>query len=123
LSPFSAPPFSAVRRLRKTLVSAAQSPALLFPSLEVPGFYENFPMGCEAYSSGLYFGREAVSRWLESFEADRPAFVRLSVLASGYDQAPVQMITSVIHECLLWCERQGYGVMEGDELVGSQGYR
>lgn len=123
LSPFSAPPFSSVRALRKTLASRARSPALLVPALEIPGFFENFPLGCEAYSSGLYFGREAVSKWLESFEAERAAFVRLGVLATGYDEAPVQLITSVVHECLLWCEREGYGVMEGDELVGSLGYR
>ena len=30
---------------------------------------------------------------------------------------------SVIEECLIWCHRHRYGVMEGDELVGSLGYR
>jgi len=123
LSPFAVPPFSSVRRLRKTLIASAQSPAQLFPSLDVPGFSENFPIWCEAYSSGLYFPPASVAEWLSSFDATRASFVRLATVVSGYDKASVQMTVSVIEECLIWCHRHGYGVMEGDELVGSLGYR
>jgi hypothetical protein len=123
LSPFAVPPVSSVRRLRKTLRAWARSPALLFPTLEVPGFVENFPVACEAYSSGLYFPPASVAEWLSSFDTTRPDFVRLSRAVSGYDEADARTIVSVIEECLIWCHRHGYGFMEGDELVGSLGYR
>lgn len=123
LSPMAAPPFSSIRRLRNDLLALAESPAVLFPELAVPGFEAGFPLMCEAYSSGLYLSPAAVSRWLASFQKTRPALVRLSVLATGYDENSVQLIVSVVHEALIWCGRHGYGVMEGDELVGSLGYR
>lgn len=123
MSPFQLLPLSGARRLRKQLLRLAQSPADLFPSVAVEGFGAGFPLLCEAYGTGLYLPPAAVRELLPRFEGSRKAFVSLGVKATGYDRGVVEQIAGIVHEAFLWASRHGFGLLEGDELVGAYGYR
>lgn len=123
MSPFQLLPLSGAYRLRKQLIRLAQSPADLFSSVAVEGFGAGFPLVCEAYGTGLYFPPAAVRELLPRFEGSRKAFVSLGVKATGYDRGVVEQIAAIVHEAFLWASRHGFGLLEGDELVGAYGYR
>jgi hypothetical protein len=105
------------------MTKLASSPGHLFDQIGVDGYEEGFPVGCEGYSSGLIFGSDAVPAMRELMGQRKDDWIALGARASGYDPSVVSQLYNVVYEAFDWAAHEGCSLMEGDELVGSLGYR
>jgi hypothetical protein len=105
------------------MTKLASSPGHLFDAIGVEGYEEGFPLGCEGYSSGLIFGSEAVPAMREVMRQRKDDWIALGARASGYAPSIVSQLYDVVYEAFDWAAHEGCSLMEGDELVGSLGYR
>lgn len=104
----------------KTLAS---SPGHLFDEIAVDGYEQGFPLVCEGYSSGLIFGSDVVPAMRELMRERKDDWIALGARASGYPPSIVSQLYDVVYEAFDWAAHEGCSLMEGDELVGSLGYR
>lgn len=111
------------RKLQETIVSCARNPASLFSSAAVEGFESSFSDVCSGYGTGLYFPGPAIPDLIGTIEEDIDAATRLACEATGYPPDDVRIVIGVVLESLYWARDENCGLLEGDELVGSGGYR
>lgn len=109
--------------LREKLAAAAGSPASLFDEVSVAGFEEGFPLMCEGYSSGLYFSPQQVASIHEVMLSSQREWIALAAEVSGYEEEITTSLYSVVLEAFAWARAEGFGLMEGDDLVGAYGFR
>jgi hypothetical protein len=114
---------SPVRHMQAQLRSRVATPAQLLEPLAIEGFDAGMSISCEAFSAGLYLSHAAVTDLLSDVQRDRAVFVDLAAAISPYEKSVVAGLVDVVEEALLWAAETGHGFIEGDELVGYQGYR
>lgn len=105
------------------MTKLASSPGHLFDEIGVEGYEGGFPLACEGYSSGLIFGSDAVPAMAEVMRQRKDDWIALGVRASGYAPSIVSQLYDVVYEAFDWAAHECCSLMEGDELVGSVGYR
>jgi len=105
------------------MTKLASSPGHLFDAVGVDGYENGFPLGCEGYSSGLIFGAGEVKAMRQLMLSRKSDWIDLGARASGYPATTVSQLYDVVYEAFDWAEHEDCALMEGDELVGSMGFR
>ena len=110
-------------KLQDSIAGSVQMPFTLMDKIAVPGFEGAFSPMCAAYGTGLFFPADSVPTLLDSLEHEMPATVALASRSTGFPQTDAEEMSKVLLESLIWATEQSCGLLEGDELVGSLGYR
>lgn len=111
------------KRLQDRLLPYVRNPAGLFDSVAIPGFQASFSNLCAGFGTGLFIPNECISGLLAELENQKSAAVDLAIQATGYPPGDASVMLNVLLESLYWAKDEGCGLLEGDDLVGSYGYR
>lgn len=108
---------------RQGLRPHTSSPADFLRRVAVPGFEAGLGQHCDGYSSGLCIVPEKIPHFRGLLNANMKLWNMTGAATSPLSGEWLALAEQMALEALLWAERHGCGLMEGDELVGSYGYR